>query len=60
VCPVCAAHPGGDPNLLTDDFSVHLQMQHRASPIVPRDLISFLISFLYYNFYIILNYIIFL
>jgi len=47
VCPVCAAHPGGDPNLLTDDFSVHLQMQHRASPSVPRDLISFLISFLY-------------
>ncbi|XP_050546904.1 E3 ubiquitin-protein ligase KCMF1-like isoform X2 [Daktulosphaira vitifoliae] len=42
VCPVCAAHPGGDPNLLTDDFSVHLQMQHRASPNVPRDLISFL------------------
>ncbi|XP_025408638.1 E3 ubiquitin-protein ligase KCMF1-like isoform X2 [Sipha flava] len=42
VCPVCAAHPGGDPNLLTDDFSVHLQMQHRASPSVPRDLISFL------------------
>jgi len=55
VCPVCAAHPGGDPNLLTDDFSVHLQMQHRASPSVPRDLISFLISFLYHSSYFLIK-----
>lgn len=39
VCPVCAAHPGGDPNLVTDDFSGHLTLEHRTGP---RDLISFL------------------
>ncbi|XP_055316412.1 E3 ubiquitin-protein ligase Kcmf1 isoform X2 [Sitodiplosis mosellana] len=39
VCPVCAAVPGGDPNLVTDDFSGHLTLEHRTGP---RDLISFL------------------
>ncbi|XP_031626883.1 E3 ubiquitin-protein ligase KCMF1 isoform X2 [Contarinia nasturtii] len=39
VCPVCAALPGGDPNLVTDDFSGHLTLEHRTGP---RDLISFL------------------
>lgn len=43
VCPVCAALPGGDPNLVTDDFAGHLTLEHRTGP---RDLISFLISFL--------------
>lgn len=42
VCPVCAALPGGDPNLVTDDFAGHLTLEHRTGP---RDLISFLISF---------------
>lgn len=42
VCPLCAALPGGDPNLVTDDFSGHLTLEHRTGP---RDLISFLISF---------------
>lgn len=42
VCPVCAALPGGDPNLVTDDFAGHLTLGHRTGP---RDLISFLISF---------------
>uniref|UniRef100_A0A646QCW7 E3 ubiquitin-protein ligase KCMF1 n=1 Tax=Hemiscolopendra marginata TaxID=943146 RepID=A0A646QCW7_9MYRI len=37
VCPVCAALPGGDPNLVTDDFAAHLTLEHRS----PRDLISF-------------------
>ncbi|XP_022915323.1 E3 ubiquitin-protein ligase KCMF1-like isoform X2 [Onthophagus taurus] len=39
VCPVCAAMPGGDPNLMTDDFAGHLTLEHRTGP---RDLISFL------------------
>lgn len=39
VCPICAAQPGGDPNLLTEDFSGHLALEHRPTP---RDLISFL------------------
>lgn len=39
VCPVCAALPGGDPNLVTDDFAGHLTLEHRTGP---RDLISFL------------------
>uniref|UniRef100_A0A1B6CD46 E3 ubiquitin-protein ligase KCMF1 n=1 Tax=Clastoptera arizonana TaxID=38151 RepID=A0A1B6CD46_9HEMI len=39
VCPVCAALPGGDPNLVTDDFAGHLTLEHRSGP---RDLISFL------------------
>lgn len=34
VCPVCAALPGGDPNLVTDDFTAHLTLEHRS----PRDL----------------------
>lgn len=42
VCPVCAAVPGGDPNLITDDFVGHLTLEHRTGS---RDLISFLISF---------------
>lgn len=39
VCPVCAALPGGEPNLVTEDFASHLTLEHRNSP---RDLISFL------------------
>ncbi|GLV41693.1 Potassium channel modulatory factor 1 [Carabus blaptoides fortunei] len=39
VCPVCASVPGGDPNLMTDDFAGHLTLEHRSGP---RDLISFL------------------
>lgn len=34
---MCAALPGGDPNLVTDDFAAHLTLEHRN----PRDLISF-------------------
>ena len=37
VCPVCAALPGGDPNHVTDDFTAHLTLEHRA----PRDFVSF-------------------
>ncbi|XP_041371312.1 E3 ubiquitin-protein ligase KCMF1-like isoform X2 [Gigantopelta aegis] len=33
VCPVCASLPGGDPNLVTDDFASHLTLEHRT----PRD-----------------------
>ncbi|CAH1783588.1 unnamed protein product, partial [Owenia fusiformis] len=33
VCPICAALPGGDPNHVTDDFTAHLTLEHRA----PRD-----------------------
>ena len=40
ICPVCAAHPSGDPNHLTDDFPSHLIMEHRP----PRDY-DLLISF---------------
>lgn len=39
VCPICAALPGGDPNLVTDDFASHLTLEHRTGS---RDLISFL------------------
>uniref|UniRef100_A0A1B0D7G4 RING-type E3 ubiquitin transferase n=1 Tax=Phlebotomus papatasi TaxID=29031 RepID=A0A1B0D7G4_PHLPP len=42
VCPVCAAIPGGEPNLVTDDFAGHLTLEHRTGH---RDLIAFLISF---------------
>ncbi|XP_071946853.1 E3 ubiquitin-protein ligase KCMF1-like [Antedon mediterranea] len=30
VCPVCAAVPGGEPNLVTDDFAAHLTLEHRT------------------------------
>ncbi|CAF4842138.1 unnamed protein product [Pieris macdunnoughi] len=46
VCPVCASMPGGEPNFVTDDFAGHLTLEHRSGP---RDLISFLISFLIDN-----------
>lgn len=39
ICPICAALPGGDPNHVTDDFTAHLTLEHRAA----RDLISFLL-----------------
>ncbi|KAL0270334.1 UNVERIFIED_CONTAM: hypothetical protein PYX00_007784 [Menopon gallinae] len=39
ICPICASLPGGDPNLVTDDFAGHLTLEHRSGP---RDLISFL------------------
>ncbi|XP_014258955.1 E3 ubiquitin-protein ligase KCMF1-like [Cimex lectularius] len=39
VCPICAAVPIGDPNLVTDDFAGHLTLEHRNAS---RDLISFL------------------
>ncbi|XP_068155663.1 E3 ubiquitin-protein ligase Kcmf1 [Drosophila tropicalis] len=39
VCPVCAGLPGGEPNLVTDDFAGHLTLEHRQGP---RELISFL------------------
>lgn len=29
ICPLCAAMPGGDPNLMTDDFAAHLSLEHR-------------------------------
>ena len=32
ICPVCASHPSGDPNHLTDDFPSHLTMEHRPPP----------------------------
>ena len=28
ICPVCAAHPSGIPNHLTDDFPGHLMLDH--------------------------------
>lgn len=39
VCPLCAGLPGGEPNLVTDDFAGHLTLEHRTGP---RELISFL------------------
>ncbi|ALC47112.1 CG11984, partial [Drosophila busckii] len=32
VCPVCAGLPGGEPNLVTDDFAGHLTLEHRQGP----------------------------
>jgi len=32
VCPMCAAMPGGEPNLVTDDFASHLTLEHRQQP----------------------------
>ena len=46
ICPVCASHPSGDPNHLTDDFPTHLTMEHRP----PRDyelVISFQTSYVW-------------
>lgn len=40
VCPVCATLPGGEPNMVTDDFAGHLTLEHRTTN--ARDLISFL------------------
>ena len=31
ICPVCAAHPSGNPNHLTDDFPSHLTLDHSRS-----------------------------
>lgn len=30
VCPICASLQGGDPNHQTNDFSVHLTLEHRT------------------------------
>lgn len=29
ICPVCAASPGGEPNLKTDDLAEHLTLEHQ-------------------------------
>uniref|UniRef100_A0A1A9ZLM2 E3 ubiquitin-protein ligase KCMF1 n=1 Tax=Glossina pallidipes TaxID=7398 RepID=A0A1A9ZLM2_GLOPL len=39
VCPVCAGLPGGESNLVRDDFAGHLSPVHRTGP---RELILFL------------------
>ena len=41
VCPICAALPSGDPNLLTADLATHLAVEHGSSrdsadPVVGR------------------------
>lgn len=28
ICPVCAASPHGDPNMVTEDLASHLQSAH--------------------------------
>lgn len=47
ICPICAATPGGDPNLMTDDLAKHLVLEHRNGP---RDFISFLDTSLASNY----------
>ena len=39
ICPVCSAHPTGQPNHLTDDFPGHLMLDHSRAPREP-DLVS--------------------
>jgi E3 ubiquitin-protein ligase KCMF1 len=29
ICPICAASPGGEPNLKTDDLAEHLTLEHQ-------------------------------
>ena len=36
ICPVCSAHPTGNPNHLTDDFSGHLMLDHSRVPREPE------------------------
>lgn len=31
ICPVCAAHPNGEPNHVTDDLLTHLTLEHRTA-----------------------------
>lgn len=31
VCPICASAPGGDPNLVTNDITGHLAVEHRST-----------------------------
>ncbi|CAG7833771.1 unnamed protein product [Allacma fusca] len=37
VCPICASVPGGEPNLVTDDFTAHLTLEHRQQPHVQAE-----------------------
>lgn len=55
---MCAALPGGDPNLVTDEFAGHLTLDHRGgggggsgggAAARGGDLISFLISYFIQN-----------
>jgi len=32
VCPICASMPGGEPNLVTDEFAAHMGLGHRQQP----------------------------
>lgn len=34
ICPVCAASPGGEPNLKTDDLAEHLTLEHHRGGVV--------------------------